>query len=114
MSTFIPTTTVAVLSRTAATDSYGDEVESDAVLAGFTDLPAYISEISERAFDPTTGRATVIEGVSIRLRPNAFPFAPHDRVRDNTTGIVYQIDTVNSKYSLNGYADIRLTAKQVS
>lgn len=114
MSVFVPTTTVAVLSRDSTTDSYGDEVESSAELAGFTALPAYIAGTSERVFDPVSGRVTVIEGVVIRLRPGAFTFAEHDRVRDNNTGLVYQIDTVSQGSSLVGDPDVRLTAKQVS
>jgi hypothetical protein len=104
------TTTLAVL-RGVTTDDYGDEQDTDTVVA--TRIPASLAEQTRRVTtrdDPTPrivryaiGRVTA--GTDIR---------DQDRVRDESTGAVYIVDAVSSMNSAAVAADLRLDLRRTT
>ena len=110
MSVFIATTYITIL-RGTAIDEFGDEVDTDTEMADR--LPATIVETSQRTWNPVEQRAGVIEQYTIRLRPSV-NVAENDRIRDERTGVIYQVREVSNPPSLVGLADRRVTAVRVS
>lgn len=89
--TFIPSTTVAILSGETTVDALGDEVDSDTVLA--TGLPAEWYERDQRTWEPVSGRATIVEGYRVRLRPGT-TVTEGQRLRNERTGALGVITAV--------------------
>jgi len=91
----VPTTTVSVLrgdEDNPAVDEWGDPIDVDTVVkAG---LPAAIQPTSSTRFDPGSGQLITRQQWSISLRPRVFAFLATDRVRDEATGDVYQVEDV--------------------
>jgi hypothetical protein len=110
MTVFVPTTTVAVL-RGTDTDPYGDEVDTSTAVA--TGIPAAVTELTEQGFRRVTGRAGVVEGFSIRVR-SGVDVVEQDRLRDERSGAVYQVESVSHPQSIVGAADVRVTAARVA
>lgn len=104
------TTSLSVL-RGTTTDAYGDEQDTDTVVA--TRIPAALAEQTRRVTtrdDPTprivryaVGRVTA--GTDIR---------DQDRVRDERTGAVYIVDAVSSMNSAAVAADLRLDLRRTT
>jgi hypothetical protein len=110
----IPSTTVTVLRTNEdapPADDYDDAVESDTEVA--TALAACITPKSKRTFDPASGQVTVIEQFEIAFRPRAFEFTERDRVRDDRTGKVYQVESVTTSSAMLMQEAIRLTCSMV-
>lgn len=106
----VATTTVSVLRGTTA-DAYGDEQDTDTVVA--SGIPVALTEQTRRVTtrdDPTprviryaTGRATA--GTDIR---------DQDRLRDDRTGAVYIVEAVSSMNSPAVAADLRLDLRRTT
>lgn len=111
----IPSTTITVLRTNEASppvDAWEDATESDTVAA--SGLPASIEEQTKRKSDPGSGSVTMVEGFRVSLRPRAFDFATADRIRDERTGLVYQVETVGSSTPGLMQSCIRLFCTRVS
>ena len=91
----VPTTTVSVLrgdEDNPAVDDWGDPVDVDTVVkAG---LAATIQPVNSTTFDPASGKRLTRQQWSISLRPRVFTFLVTDRVRDDATGAIYQVEDV--------------------
>lgn len=110
----IPSTTVSVLRTNESSppvDDYDDAVDSDTVVA--TGLPASITPKSRRTYDPGSGQHTIINEYVVDLRPHAFEFTERDRVRDDRTGTVYQVETVETSAAMLMQEVIQLTCSLV-
>lgn len=94
MTTFLATTTVAILRGTTTTDSFGDEVTTDATLSGFDRVPASLIERTKAVYDQSSGERRTVRVVTARMLPTV-PVRESDRIRDNTTGITYSIEELN-------------------
>ena len=110
MTVFLPSTTVSVL-RGTSIDPYGDEVDIDAAVA--TALPAAITEGKQRTWNPAEQRGGVIEQYTIRFRPGV-DVAEQDRLRDDNTGVIYQVREVNRPPRIVSAPDVRVTAVRVA
>lgn len=91
----VPTTTVSVLrgdESNPAVDEWGDPIDSDTVVK--SGLPASIVPVNSTRFDPASGQLLTRQLWSVSLRPRVFAFQPTDRVRDDETGDVYQVEDV--------------------
>lgn len=90
-------TTVDVLRTVtpAPTDSYGDPVETDDVaLAG---LPVDIADATRTRRDPADGRLVTIAQFKVTVRASCpFEIKPTDRLRDNRTGQILQVETIST------------------
>lgn len=111
----IPTTTVKVLrgdENAPAVDAWEDPIDSDTVVkAG---LPASIRAVNSTTFDPGSGQRISRQSWAISFRPRAFTFAVTDRVVDETTGAVYQVETVDQSPARLMQGVIHLYCTQVS
>lgn len=118
MTHFVPNTT-ATIERDNGTppatgtyvEGYGPDVSNWTTVA--TGAPAYLYEDSQTTWDPTTSRSTIREVVVIRLRPGT-PVLDRDRITDERTGAVYQVDTVSTPGSVIGAADVRAVTIRIS
>lgn len=92
----VPSTTITHLrgdEDNPATDVYGDAVDTNtAVRAG---IPACITAASRRTYDPVSGRTLVVNGFNVALRPRSGSFEESDRIQDDRTGDIYQVETVS-------------------
>jgi hypothetical protein len=106
----IATTTISVL-RGTTTDAYGDEQDTDTIVA--TGIPASLTEQSRRVTtrdDPTPrivryATARVGSGTDIR---------DQDRVRDERTGAVYIVDSPSSMANPALAVDLRLDLRRTT
>lgn len=117
---FLPNAWVSVYRDTPAkqtVDAWGQQVDDPAPTAATADatgLPAYISQSTQRVADPGSGTVTVVSLYKIRLRPRAFTFASSDRLKDERTNAVYQVNAVNDNIGTVQYADVVLICKRVT
>jgi hypothetical protein len=119
MTSFIPNTTVRIERDNATApatgnpvvDGYGPDLSNWTPVA--TGAPAYVFEDEQRTWDPATERATIREVVVIRLRPDA-PVQDRDRIIDERSGALYQVDTISTQGSVVGLADIRVTTIRIA
>lgn len=110
----IPSTTVSVL-RTDQTnpplDGNGDPVDSDTVAV--SGLPASITPWNQRTLDPASGQYVVVNKFQIQLRPQAFEFTEHDRIQDERTDALYQVENVITSAAMLMQEAITLRCSQV-
>ncbi len=118
MTVFIPNTTVRIErdnTREPGTgtvvEGYGPDPSNWTPVA--TGAPAYVYEDTQTTNDPSSGRMTIREVVAVRLRPGA-PVRDRDRLVDERTGAVYQVDEIFTEASVVGAADIRLVTIRVA
>lgn len=119
MSAFIPNTTVRVErdnttepgTGAPVVEGYGPDPSNWTPVA--TGAPAYVYEDTQTTSDPATDRMTITEVVVVRLRPDA-PVQDRDRLVDERTGQIYQVDQLTQEGSVVGLADIRATCLRVS
>lgn len=112
----IPSTTVSALRTNEASppvDAWGDAVEADTVVASA--MPAWVEQATARRMDPASGRMVTIEGWKVLLRPISglgYTPAETDRLKDERTGEVYQVETV---YKTTGFMNknVRMFCTQV-
>jgi hypothetical protein len=107
----IPSTTVRVLRSVLSVDGFGDPVDTDTVLVA--NLPACITPKTERTFNPASGQVTVINTFLIELRPKVVVFTERDRVVDERTGTVYQVENVATSSAMLMQEVISLTCSVV-
>ena len=109
----IPTTTVSVLrvdEDNPPTDEWGDPVDvPDTVVA--SKLPATVQPVNSAYFDPGSGQVLTRQLWSVTLRPGAFAFQATDRVKDENTGEVYQVEDVTASPArlMQGVIHLRCT-----
>lgn len=118
MTSFVPNTTVRIERDNATTpatgtvvEGYGPDPSNWTPVA--TGAPAYVFEDEQRTWDPATERATIREVVVIRLRPDA-PVQDRDRIVDERSGALYQVDTISTQGPIVGLADIRVTTIRIA
>lgn len=111
MSIFVPTTLLSLYRKTHV-DEFGDEVD-DTVTETYSDLPAVVTEKSQRTFLPAEQRLGVIERYIIRLRPGT-GVQEGDRLRDQVTNQWYQVQEVVNTPLIIGAPDIKITATRIA
>lgn len=120
MSMFLPNTTVSIYRTLSAANEYGEFSDDNTTLAA-SGVPAAVQEgfssgqtmSQQRASRAATGRETIVEPFTIRLRPDA-QVAEGDRIRDERTELWFQVVDVIRPYSVFGSADVRIGAVRVS
>lgn len=110
MTVFLPSTTLTVF-RGAAVDDYGDE--TDTTLAIALAVPAAVTEVRQRSWRPVEQRGGVADRYTIRLRPGV-DVTEEDRLRDDNTGAIYQVQEVNKPARIVGAPDLRITAVRIA
>ena len=107
---FLATTTVTVL-RGVATDRFGDEVDTDTVVAG--NVPASILERPVTGTRPVSGRKDTPRTYALRCwRVN--DVRQGDRIRDERTGFLYVVTTAAPSTNPVGLGSTRLDLQRVT
>lgn len=99
-----PTTTVSVL-RGETTDAFGDAVSADTVAA--SGVPFSLLEQRRSVFIATDNRVAQVRYFTGRA-PGDSDILISDRIRDETTGVVYFVDSVTRVGSPVTMNDLRL------
>lgn len=107
---FLATTTISVL-RGTAEDRYGDEVDTDTVVA--SRIPASILEKPVTGARPASGRKDTPRTYFLRVW-RTFTFQQGDRVRDERTGYVYAVTTLAPVTNPVGLGSTRLDLQRVT
>lgn len=99
--------TRASILRGTETDSYGDEVDSNVVV--YTDVPMSIIERNRRVYLPAEGATRVIRSYSAQCGYEV-DLRKDDRIRDQGTGIVYQVIEISDPTGILGVKPDRVVA----
>lgn len=106
-------TTRASLLRGSSTDEYGDEVDVNDPVVGWTTFPASLIEGSRNVQDPSSGTWSVVAITTARV-PVKLPVQDGDRLRDLRSGITYAIDDFSAvPHGVAGYATRKMTLRQI-
>lgn len=108
----IVATTRAALLRGVTTDSLGDEIDGDAVVAGFESFPISIIERDAREFDPASNTWRTVRKLvgrtSFRLDPK-----PGDRIKDLRDGTIYALDEfTRTPRGLSGRSSVSMSLRR--
>lgn len=106
----IPTTTVTVLSGTTA-NGYGDTVDAATVVA--TGVPASLLEQREATTRPVSRRPQTVQYARCRL-PAGTPIAVGNRVKDERTSVIWQVDDITTIRNVVAATDIRLNLRRAT
>lgn len=109
MTAFIPTCLISIL-RGESTDTYGDTVDADVVIA--TDVPASIIESGQDISQPAESRTTKVRIFAGRVRPDV-DTREGDRWRNATDLTIYQVEAVSQPASPFGSADLRCDLRRI-
>lgn len=109
MTVFIPTCTVSIL-RGETTDAYGDPVDASTVAASA--VPMSIIEQQKRVWVPAESRTTVVRMYAGRARPGV-DVRTQDRLRDEASMTIYQVEGVSAPASPLGASDVRLDLRRI-
>jgi hypothetical protein len=90
---FLPNTRVSILDTGVVTTAQGDETENDVPVA--VDLPAVWRQRTQRTWNPSLGRNTVVRGVRVTLRPGTV-VRDGQRIKNQRTGEVGLVETVEA------------------
>jgi hypothetical protein len=107
---FITTTTVTVLRGTAA-DRYGDEIDTDTVVA--TRVCASLLEKPVTGARPASGRKDTPRGYTLRVWNNV-DVRQDDRIRDERTNYVYVVTTRAPSTNPVGLGSTRFDLQRVT
>jgi hypothetical protein len=107
---FLATTTVSVL-RGETTDSFGDPVDADTVVA--SGVPASLLETRSTARRPVEGRTDNVRSYNLRVRTN-LALQRDDRIRDERTGVTYTVDELVTPVNPAGHAATRVVLRKVT
>lgn len=111
MSAFIPSTTVSVLRSVSAQNAWGDDVDTNTPIA--TGLPAAVVEDKQRSYLASEQRGGVVEYFAIRFRPGT-DVREGDRLLDERSTAIYQVDTVSIPQSFVGIPDVRCMTRRTA
>lgn len=92
-------------------EGYDDTAESTTPL--YVALPAHLVASSQSTKDPVSGRRTIVQGWTARLRPGV-DVQESDRLLERSTGYRFIVDTVTRPPLVIGAADVRLTLTRVT
>ncbi|MEU1309504.1 hypothetical protein ABZ419_11500 [Streptomyces cinnamoneus] len=104
------TTTIAVL-RGTSTDVFGDEADTDTVVA--SGIPASLVEQNRRVTTRDDPTPRVIRYAVGRVTAGT-DITDQDRIRDERTNALYIVDSVSSMNSAAVAADLRLELRRTT
>lgn len=106
----IPTTTVTIL-RGTATNGYGDTVDSATVIA--TGVPASLVEQNSATTRPASRRPRTMRYARCRL-PGTTPLAIGDRIKDEKTQTIWQLDDSTQLPNVATKTDLTLRLRRAT
>lgn len=102
---------LASILRGTTIDADGDEVDTDTAIA--TGVPALITEKSRTVYDPSTQERRIIR-VSRGAVQSDTDIRDNDRLRDDTNGITYMVQSVTQAGGAGFTNDLVLELKRVT
>lgn len=115
-SRFVPSTYAEVyrdnagLGASGTFEGYDDSSLSNVPL--YVKLPAHLVQNNKIVYDPVSGRKSIVESWTGRLRPGT-DVQESDRIKDTRTGNWFMVDSVISPPLVTGAADVKLTLTRV-
>jgi hypothetical protein len=106
----IATTTVSIL-RGTTTDAYGDEQDTDTVIA--SGIPAALTEQTRRVTTRDDPTPRIIRSAVARVAAGT-DVTDQDRLRDDRTGATYIIDAVSAFANPAITPDIRIDLRRTT
>jgi hypothetical protein len=106
----IATTQLTVL-RGTTVDAYGDEQDTDTVIA--KDIPASLTEQSRRVTTRDDPTPRIVRSAIARV-PAGTDITDQDRVRDQRTGTTYIVDATSGMANPALTVDIRLDLRRTT
>ncbi len=106
----VATTQLTVL-RGTTTDAYGDEQDTDTVVA--RNIPASLTEQSRRVTTRDDPTPRIIRSAIARV-PAGTDIRDQDRVKDQRTGAVYIVDSPSSMANPVMAVDLRLDLRRTT
>lgn len=106
----VATTQLAVL-RGTTTDAYGDEQDTDTVVA--RNIPASLIEQSRRVTTRDDPTPRIVRYATARV-PAGTDITDQDRVRDQRTGAVYIVDSTSRMANPALVVDLRLDLRRTT
>ena len=108
-------TTTMTLLRGGGVDDLGDETTTNDPVEGAVGVPGSLIERERVVLDPTTGEPRTLTQHHARFTPGTFPAVTGDRVRDESTGELYVVETVKTTArAIGGLSALRLTLSKTS
>lgn len=104
-------TTVLTVLRGTTTDVYGDEQDTDTVIA--SGIPASLTEQSRRVTTRDDPTPRIVRYAVARV-PAGTDVSDQDRLRDERTGAIYIVDAVSSMANPAAVPDIRLDLRRTT
>jgi hypothetical protein len=108
----LASTTCSVL-RGTTTNQWGDVVDDPNGSTVATGIPVAITVTSTRPYDATTQQIRTIRTISGSIQSDT-DIRETDRLRDDTTGVVYAVESVTQHMGPGFTADLELVLTQVS
>ncbi|MFC5947073.1 hypothetical protein ACFQH9_02120 [Pseudonocardia lutea] len=103
-------TTVSVL-RGSTVDEFGDETDNETVAA--SGIIANIRETSSTFSDPGSTTPRVVRNVTCKL-PSTTDVTETDRIKDETSGVIYTINTVTQEGGPGRTPDLALLLERTT
>ena len=109
----LASTTVSILRGTTVND-WGDVIDDiDAARVVATGVPVDIAVTNTNTFDPTNQQIRTIRSIGGAIQSDT-DITASDRLRDDTTGVVYIVESVTQRMGPGFVGDLELVLKQVS
>lgn len=106
----VATTRISIL-RGTTTDAYGDEQDTDTVVA--SGIPASLTEQSRRVTTRENPTPRIVRYAVARV-PAQTDVTDQDRVRDERTGATYIVEATSSMANPAAVPDIRLDLRRTT
>jgi DNA/RNA-binding domain of Phe-tRNA-synthetase-like protein len=99
--------------RGTALDEFNDVVDTGATTPLLHGLPAQIIESSHITTDPSTQMPRTVRTIQAAL-PSNLPLDTGDRIRDDGTGVVYTVQSLERPSTLGFTPDLAATLRRVT
>lgn len=99
--------------RGTTTDEFDDVVDAGELTPLIRGIPAHIVESSHTTTDPATQTPRTVRVIRAAL-PSGTPITTDDRIRDDGTGIVYSIQSLEQPSTFGFTPDLDLTLRRVT
>lgn len=105
-------TTRGALLRGGAVDGLGDEIDGQAIVAGFGDFPISILEVSASEYEPDTNTWRTVRKLVGRVSSRV-PAEPGDRIKDLRDGVIYSTGEITrTPRGLSGRSSATIALKR--
>lgn len=108
----LASTTCSIL-RGTTTNAWGDQIDDPNAAVVATGVPVALDVTNTQVFDPTTQQLRVIRSIRGAIQSDT-DIRDTDRLRDDTSGIVYMIESVTDTLGPGYLGDLELVLKQVT